>query len=196
MSISVNWSTIYRGIDTHNVFQESQARLILVIDNRPTDWAKVFVDKKIQGVAPIRVEQVSFEDLAVTATSDGLCQCTVPGQPKERRFQPEFVLIRQKPITDHDRNILLGLTHYLCIHLIFRLQNVRDAVDKLVTLSLQLRTRALGPSPTESDPGTGRQGPIPHRKNNNASQCRQLAQISRLSSNYYLWQSKWCASKS
>ena len=28
--------------------------------------------------------------------------------PKERRFQPEFVLIRQKPITDHDRNILLG----------------------------------------------------------------------------------------
>ena len=83
-----------------------------MIDNRPTDWAKVFVDKKIQGVAPIRVEQVSFEDLLVTATSDGLCQCSVPGQPKERRFQPEFVLIRQKPITDHDRNILLGLTHY------------------------------------------------------------------------------------
>ena len=120
-----------------------------MIDNRPTDWAKVFVDKKIQGVAPIRVEQVSFEDLAVTATSDGLCQCSVPGQPKERRFQPEFVLIRQKPITDHDRNILLGLTHYPVPSLsFFRLQNVRNAVDKLVTLTLQLCARALGSSST------------------------------------------------
>ena len=37
-----------------------------------------------------------------------MCQCSVAALPKERRFQPEFVLIRQKPITDHDRNILLG----------------------------------------------------------------------------------------
>ena len=66
----------------------------------------------MQGPSPIRVEQATFEELTVTATSDGMCQCSVASLPKERRFQPEFVLIRQKPITDHDRNILLGMYRY------------------------------------------------------------------------------------
>lgn len=72
-------------------------------------FSQVFVDKRVQGTSPIRVEQATFEELTVTATSDGMCQCSVASLPKERRFQPEFVLIRQKPITDHDRNILLGM---------------------------------------------------------------------------------------
>ena len=80
------------------------------------------------------MEQASYEELTVTATSDGMCQCSVAALPKERRFQPEFVLIRQKPITDHDRNILLGQWRFYSIYFVtfsslFRLQNVGTAIN-------------------------------------------------------------------
>jgi len=89
---------------------DGQSRTLLVIENRNTDWAKLFSDKRVHGVSPIKVEQVTFEEISVTANSDGMCQCAVRGTrgEKERRILPEFVLIRQKPITEHDRNILLG----------------------------------------------------------------------------------------
>ena len=53
---------------------------------------------------------MTFEDITVTANTDGMCQCALRSArgEKERRIMPEFVLIRQKPITEHDRTVLLG----------------------------------------------------------------------------------------
>jgi len=72
--------------------------------------AKIFVDKKVHGSSSIKVEQVTFEEITVTANTDGMCQCALRAGrgEKERRIMPEFVLVRQKPITEHDRTVLLG----------------------------------------------------------------------------------------
>ena len=46
--------------------------------------AKLFSDKRVHGVSPIKVEQVTFEEISVTANSDGMCQCAVRGTRGEK----------------------------------------------------------------------------------------------------------------
>ena len=42
------------------------------------------MDKRVHGVSPIKVEQVTFEEISVTANSDGMCQCAVRGTRGEK----------------------------------------------------------------------------------------------------------------
>ncbi|XP_036107871.1 synapsin-3 isoform X1 [Molossus molossus] len=94
-------------------------RILLVIDDAHTDWAKYFHGKKVNGEIEIRVEQAEFSELNLAAYVTGGCmvdmQVVRNGTKVVRSFKPDFLLVRQHAYSmalgeDH-RSLLIGLQY-------------------------------------------------------------------------------------
>ncbi|XP_066523534.1 synapsin-3 [Hoplias malabaricus] len=74
-------------------------KVLLVIDDPHTDWAKYFRGRKLNGEYEIRVEQAEFSEINLVANVSTGCtvdiQVTRGGTKVVRSFKPDFVLIRQ-----------------------------------------------------------------------------------------------------
>ncbi|KAM9699309.1 LOW QUALITY PROTEIN: synapsin-3-like [Menidia menidia] len=92
-------------------------KILLVVDDQQTDWAKYFRGKKLNGEVEVRVEQAEFSEINLVAHTSGGCtvdlQVTRGGSRVVRSFQPDFVLVRQHAysmVPGQDfRNLLIGL---------------------------------------------------------------------------------------
>ncbi|XP_059378566.1 synapsin-1-like isoform X1 [Carassius carassius] len=102
-----------RGIGSSN------AKILLVIDDQQTDWAKVFKGKKVHGEFDIKVEQAEFSEVNLVAHATGSYSVDIEairnGNKITKCFKPDFVLVRQHAFSmakngDH-RNIVIGLQY-------------------------------------------------------------------------------------
>jgi len=90
---------------------------LLVVDDQNTEWAKYFRGRKIQTDWDIRVEQVEFKDLAVSANSvNGVSAGIVSyksGSRSASHIKPDFLLIRQnlRDAGENYKNLLLGFRY-------------------------------------------------------------------------------------
>ncbi|XP_036924334.1 synapsin-3 [Sturnira hondurensis] len=94
-------------------------RILLVIDDAHTDWAKYFHGKKANGEMEIRVEQAEFSELNLAAYVTGGCmvdmQVVRNGTKVVRSFKPDFILVRQHAYSmalggDY-RSLVIGLQY-------------------------------------------------------------------------------------
>lgn len=97
----------------------SNAKVLLVIDDPQTDWAKVFRGRKVHGEFDIKVEQVEFSEINMVADSMGSYSVTIDafrgGHKVNKTIKPDFALIRQHAFSmdkngDH-RDIVIGLQY-------------------------------------------------------------------------------------
>uniref|UniRef100_A0A3Q2UJK0 Synapsin III n=1 Tax=Fundulus heteroclitus TaxID=8078 RepID=A0A3Q2UJK0_FUNHE len=92
-------------------------KILLVIDDQHTDWAKYFRGKKLNGEYEIRVEQAEFSEINLASYVNSGCmvdmQVNKGGSKVVRSFKPDFVLIRQHAYSmipgEDFRNIVIGL---------------------------------------------------------------------------------------
>jgi len=90
---------------------------LLVIDDQNTEWAKYFRGRKILTDWDIRVEQVEFKDLAVSANSTtGVSAGLISykgGNRSTDHVKPDFLLIRQnlRDAGENYKNLLLGFRY-------------------------------------------------------------------------------------
>jgi len=89
----------------------------LVIDEPGINWSSLFSGRHIHDDWDIRVEQAQFQEISVSATSQGGAVVSVKedkenGKPA-RVFKPDFLLIRQnlKNATEDYKNVLLGFQY-------------------------------------------------------------------------------------
>ncbi|XP_055024209.1 synapsin-1 isoform X1 [Misgurnus anguillicaudatus] len=120
-----------RGIGSSN------AKILLVIDDQQTDWAKVFKGKKVHGEFDIKVEQADFSEVNLVAHATGSYSVDIEairnGNKVTKCFKPDFVLVRQHAFSmakngDH-RNIVIGL-QYAGIPSVNSLHSVYNFCDK------------------------------------------------------------------
>ncbi|XP_057393815.1 synapsin-1 isoform X1 [Balaenoptera acutorostrata] len=113
------------------------ARVLLVIDEPHTDWAKYFKGKKIHGEIDIKVEQAEFSDLNLVAHANGGFSVDMEvlrnGVKVVRSLKPDFVLIRQHAFSmarngDY-RSLVIGL-QYAGIPSVNSLHSVYNFCDK------------------------------------------------------------------
>uniref|UniRef100_H0VMZ8 Synapsin-1 n=1 Tax=Cavia porcellus TaxID=10141 RepID=H0VMZ8_CAVPO len=113
------------------------ARVLLVIDEPHTDWAKYFKGKKIHGEIDIKVEQAEFSDLNLVAHANGGFSVDMEvlrnGVKVMRSLKPDFVLIRQHAFSmarngDY-RSLVIGL-QYAGIPSVNSLHSVYNFCDK------------------------------------------------------------------
>lgn len=113
------------------------ARVLLVIDEPHTDWAKYFKGKKIHGEVDIKVEQAEFSDLNLVAHANGGFSVDMEvlrnGVKVMRSLKPDFVLIRQHAFSmarngDY-RSLVIGL-QYAGIPSVNSLHSVYNFCDK------------------------------------------------------------------
>ncbi|XP_066106505.1 synapsin-1 isoform X2 [Saccopteryx bilineata] len=113
------------------------ARVLLVIDEPHTDWAKYFKGKKIHGEIDIKVEQAEFSDLNLVAHANGGFSVDMEvlrnGVKVVRTLKPDFVLIRQHAFSmarngDY-RSLVIGL-QYAGIPSVNSLHSVYNFCDK------------------------------------------------------------------
>ncbi|XP_075394385.1 synapsin-1 isoform X2 [Tenrec ecaudatus] len=113
------------------------ARVLLVIDEPHTDWAKYFKGKKIHGEIDIKVEQAEFSDLNLVAHANGGFSVDMEvlrnGVKIVRSLKPDFVLIRQHAFSmarngDY-RSLVIGL-QYAGIPSVNSLHSVYNFCDK------------------------------------------------------------------
>ncbi|XP_071961276.1 synapsin-like isoform X3 [Antedon mediterranea] len=95
---------------------KGKEKVLLVIDDQHTSWAKYFRGKKIHGEFDIRVEQCEFAEINLASCTEtgttidfkGVRQ----GQKVVRSFKPDFVLIRQHgrgmEVQEEWRNLIIG----------------------------------------------------------------------------------------
>lgn len=101
----------YKGINKNRCFN------LLVVDDQNTEWAKYFRGRKIKTDWDIRVEQVEFKDLAVSANSTtGVSAGIVSyksGNRSANHIKPDFLLIRQnlRDACENYKNLLLGFRY-------------------------------------------------------------------------------------
>ncbi|XP_062924228.1 synapsin-2b [Mobula hypostoma] len=96
-----------------------RAKILLIIDEPHTDWAKLFRGKKVHGEYDIRVEQAEFAEINLMAQADGTCTVDMQvfrnGTKVVRSFKPDFVIVRQHPYSmaenEDFRNIIIGLQY-------------------------------------------------------------------------------------
>ncbi|XP_044157441.1 synapsin-2-like isoform X2 [Bufo gargarizans] len=96
-----------------------KSRILLVVDDPHTDWAKCFRGKKLQGDYDIRVEQAEFSEINLIAHSDGTfavdLQMFRGGSRVVRSFRPDFVFIRQHSFSmaenEDFRNLIIGMQY-------------------------------------------------------------------------------------
>ncbi|XP_071657305.1 synapsin-1 isoform X3 [Patagioenas fasciata] len=67
--------------------------LLLVIGPPDTDWVQLFKGKSVHGDAELRVEQAQFAQLSLVASTHGGLSVAIGN----RRFRPDFVLVREAP---------------------------------------------------------------------------------------------------
>ncbi|XP_057711399.1 synapsin-3-like isoform X2 [Corythoichthys intestinalis] len=92
-------------------------KILLVIDDQHTDWAKYFRGKKLNGEYEIRVEQAEFSEINLASYVISGCmvdmQVNKAGTKMVRSFKPDFVLIRQHAYSmvpgEDFRNLVIGL---------------------------------------------------------------------------------------
>ncbi|KAL0962689.1 hypothetical protein UPYG_G00344000 [Umbra pygmaea] len=92
-------------------------KILLVIDDPLTDWAKYFRGKKLNGEYEIRVEQAEFSEINLASYVNTGCmvdmQATRGGTKVVRSFKPDFVLIRQHAFSmtpgEDFRSLVIGL---------------------------------------------------------------------------------------
>ncbi|KAG7234537.1 hypothetical protein INR49_003923, partial [Caranx melampygus] len=92
-------------------------KILLVIDDQHTDWAKYFRGKKLNGEYEIRVEQAEFSEVNLASCVTSGCmvdmQVNKSGTKVVRSFKPDFVLIRQHAYSmipgEDFRNLIIGL---------------------------------------------------------------------------------------
>ncbi|KAM6215339.1 synapsin-3 [Rhynchocyon petersi] len=94
-------------------------RVLLVIDDAHTDWAKYFHGKRVNGEIEIRVEQAEFSELNLAAYVTGGCmvdmQVVRNGAKVVRSFKPDFILVRQHAYSmalgEDYRSLVIGLQY-------------------------------------------------------------------------------------
>nr|XP_029133357.1 synapsin-3-like [Labrus bergylta] len=92
-------------------------KILLVIDDQHTDWAKYFRGKKLNGEYEIRVEQAEFSEINLASYVTSGCmvdmQVNKGGSKVVRSFKPDFVLIRQHAYSmipgEDFRNLVIGM---------------------------------------------------------------------------------------
>ncbi|XP_019351843.1 synapsin-2 isoform X2 [Alligator mississippiensis] len=127
-------------VDASSVSAAAAARkfkLLLVIDEPHTDWAKSFRGKKIHGEYDIKVEQAEFSEINLIAHADGNYAIDIQvfrnGTKVVRSFRPDFVLVRQHSFSmaenEDFRNLIIGM-QYAGIPSVNSLESIYNFCDK------------------------------------------------------------------
>uniref|UniRef100_A0A8C6WVS1 Synapsin III n=1 Tax=Neogobius melanostomus TaxID=47308 RepID=A0A8C6WVS1_9GOBI len=128
-------------------------KILLVIDDQHTDWAKYFRGKKLNGEYEIRVEQAEFSEINLAAYVTSGCtvdmQVTKGGSKVVRSFKPDFVLIRQHAYSmipgEDFRNLVIGL-HFGGVASINSLYSIYNFCSKPWVFSQMIKLyHSLGP---------------------------------------------------
>uniref|UniRef100_A0A8D0FH37 Synapsin III n=1 Tax=Strix occidentalis caurina TaxID=311401 RepID=A0A8D0FH37_STROC len=128
-------------------------KILLVIDDAHTDWAKYFQGKKVNGELDIRVEQAEFSELNLAAYVTGGCMVDMQvmrnGTKVARSFKPDFVLIRQHAYSmalgEDFRSLIIGL-QYGGIHTVNSLCSIYNFCSKPWVFSQLIKIfNLLGP---------------------------------------------------
>uniref|UniRef100_A0A673B9M1 Synapsin III n=1 Tax=Sphaeramia orbicularis TaxID=375764 RepID=A0A673B9M1_9TELE len=128
-------------------------KILLVIDDQHTDWAKYFRGKKLNGEYEIRVEQAEFSEINLAAYVNSGCmvdmQVTKGGTKVVRSFKPDFVLIRQHAYSmipgEDFRNLVIGL-HFGGVPSINSLFSIYNFCSKPWVFSQMIKLyHSLGP---------------------------------------------------
>ncbi|XP_032183449.1 synapsin-2 isoform X1 [Mustela erminea] len=114
-----------------------KAKVLLVVDEPHTDWAKCFRGKKVLGDYDIKVEQAEFSELNLVAHADGTyavdMQVLRNGTKVVRSFRPDFVLIRQHAFgmaeNEDFRHLVIGM-QYAGLPSINSLESIYNFCDK------------------------------------------------------------------
>ncbi|XP_039626816.1 synapsin-2b [Polypterus senegalus] len=112
-------------------------KVLLVIDDPQTEWAKVLRGRKVLGDYDIKVEQAEFFELNLVSHADGTCNVDMHvirnGTKVVRSFKPDFVLIRQHAFSmaenEDFRNLVIGL-QYAGVPSINSLESIYNFCDK------------------------------------------------------------------
>ncbi|NXK99518.1 SYN2 protein, partial [Mesembrinibis cayennensis] len=112
-------------------------KLLLVIDEPHTDWAKAFRGKKVHGEYDIKVEQAEFSEINLIAHADGNYAVDIQvfrnGTKVVRSFRPDFVLVRQHSFSmaenEDFRNLIIGM-QYAGIPSVNSLESIYNFCDK------------------------------------------------------------------
>ncbi|XP_034289864.1 synapsin-1 isoform X2 [Pantherophis guttatus] len=130
-----------------------RSKVLLVVDEPGTDWAKYFKGKKLHGELDIKIEQAEFCDLNLVAHANGNFSVDMEvmrnGIKVVRSLKPDFVLIRQHAFSmarggDH-RGIVIGL-QYAGVPSVNTLHSVYNFCDKPWVFAQMVRLhRKLGP---------------------------------------------------
>ncbi|XP_055009279.1 synapsin-3-like [Boleophthalmus pectinirostris] len=129
-------------------------KILLVIDDQHTEWAKYFRGKKLNGEYEIRVEQAEFSEINLAAYVNSGCtvdmQVTRGGSKVvSRSFKPDFVLIRQHAYSmipgEDFRNMVIGL-HFGGVPSINSLYSIYNFCSKPWVFSQMIKLyHSLGP---------------------------------------------------
>ncbi|NXH22834.1 SYN2 protein, partial [Bucco capensis] len=128
-------------------------KVLLVIDEPHTDWAKAFRGKKIHGEYDIKVEQAEFSEINLIAHADGNYAVDVQvfrnGTKVVRSFRPDFVLVRQHSFSmaenEDFRNLIIGM-QYAGVPSVNSLESIYNFCDKpWVFAQLVSVYKTLGP---------------------------------------------------
>ncbi|XP_051249064.1 synapsin-3-like isoform X2 [Dicentrarchus labrax] len=128
-------------------------KILLVIDDQHTDWAKYFRGKKLNGEYEIRVEQAEFSEINLASYVNSGCmvdmQVNKGGTKVVRSFKPDFVLIRQHAYSmvpgEDFRNLVIGL-HFGDVPSINSLFSIYNFCSKPWVFSQMIKLyHSLGP---------------------------------------------------
>ncbi|XP_010019615.1 PREDICTED: synapsin-3-like [Nestor notabilis] len=128
-------------------------KILLVIDDAHTEWAKYFQGKKVNGEFDIRVEQAEFSELNLAAYVTGGCMVDMQvmrnGTKVVRSFKPDFVLIRQHAYSmalgEDFRSLIIGF-QYGGIHTVNSLYSIYNFCSKPWVFSQLIKIfNSLGP---------------------------------------------------
>ncbi|NXN16775.1 SYN3 protein, partial [Indicator maculatus] len=128
-------------------------KILLVIDDAHTDWAKYFQGKKVNGEFDIRVEQAEFSELNLAAYVTGGCMVDMQvmrnGTKVVRSFKPDFVLVRQHAYSmalgEDFRSLIIGL-QYGGVHTVNSLYSIYNFCSKPWVFSQLIKIfNSLGP---------------------------------------------------
>ncbi|CAJ1054475.1 synapsin-3-like [Xyrichtys novacula] len=128
-------------------------KILLVIDDQHTDWAKYFRGKKLNGEYEIRVEQAEFSEINLASYVNSGCmvdmQVNKGGSKVVRSFKPDFVLIRQHAYSmipgEDFRNLVIGL-HFGGVPSVNSLYSIYNFCSKPWVFSQMIKLyHSLGP---------------------------------------------------
>ncbi|XP_077053687.1 synapsin-3 [Siphateles boraxobius] len=128
-------------------------RVLLVIDDPHTDWAKYFRGRKLNGEYEIRVEQAEFSELNLASYVNSGCtvdmQVNRGGTKVVRSFKPDFVLVRQHAYSmtpgEDFRSLVIGL-HYGAVPSVNSLFSIYNFCSKPWVFSHMIKLyQNLGP---------------------------------------------------